>query len=453
MLETFEAAGLAAETVFGPAFYAQSGGTAAQEVMDLYTTRLIEMLRAEQHLDAILFSFHGALQTTAFDDAEAEVLRRVREVVGEDVVIGASTDLHGYVSRGFAERADIICGYQTYPHIDFHETGARTARLVLRLLDPDCVDPLLAWVPVPMVVSASAYNSLEGPFSEVIRRGHKLVARGSIRDFSIYQMQPWLDVPAPHSTVLVVADDETGARRHAEELAQELYSARHAFRSELASIDEVLDLAQDPRVPKPVILVDSADSTNAGASGDSMAVAARLFERTLVPRSATVVSDPAAAAKAHQVGVGASAEFRIGGSVDPNVPHVTATGYVRSLHDGTFRPQLVGHTGDLVHVGRAAVIRFGNVDVMVCEHIAGNGDPQLYRAFGIEPTMYDLVVVKANTSFRAGYADIAGTIVPTDTPGAASANVKLLPFKRVSRTIYPWVDVAFKPLSQIPRSQ
>lgn len=439
-----------AQIIYGPAFYAQSGGTAAQDVMDRYTEGLMDVLRGAGDIDLMLFSFHGALQTTEHDDAEAEVLRRVREVVGERVTIAVSTDLHAYISRGFAERADIICGYQTYPHVDFEETGRRAARLGLRkLADPD--HTVIAWAPIPMIVSASAYNSLEGPFAELIEHAHRLVAAGAILDFSIYQMQPWLDVADPSSTVLVVAENAESACRHAAELAQRLYDMRHSFGTELASIDEVIDIALQPDSAKPIILVDSADSNNAGAPGDSMAVAARLLARDRMPRSATVVSDAVAVVHAHDLGVGATAEFRIGGRVDPHAPHITATGYVRSLHEGTFRPQLVGHTGDSVDVGRAAVIRFGMLDVMVCEHIAGNGDPQLYRAFGIEPTMYDLVVVKANTSFRAAYRDFAGTIIATDTPGAASANVANLPFRRMPRTIYPWVDEVLTVVAQIAR--
>lgn len=428
-----------AQIVFGPAFYAQSGGTAAQDVMDMYTARLCDVLRAEGDIDVILCSFHGALQTTEHDDAEAEVLRRVREVVGERVTIGVSTDLHGYVSRSFAQRADVICGYQTYPHTDFEETGRRAAKLAIgKHTDP--ARTAAAWAPIPMIVPASAYNSLEGPFAELIRYGHQLVADGAVLDFSIYQMQPWLDVAEPNSAVVVVADSADVACHRAAELGQRLYDARHTFSVELASIDEVIDLALQPDSDKPVILVDSADSNNAGAAGDSMAVAVSLLAREEMPRSATVVNDAGAVKLAHELGVGAEAEFRIGAEVDPRAPRLAARGYVRSLHDGRFRPQLIGHTGDVVDVGRAAVIRFGRLDVMVCEHIAGNGDPQLYRAFGIEPTMYDLVVVKANTSFRAGYRDFAGTIVATDTPGAASANVAGLPFLRMPRTIYPWVD-------------
>lgn len=443
MLDTLNRSDDDVDIVWGPSMYAQSGGTAEQSVLEHYWEMLQPALEQNLPLDGVFISMHGALQTTEHDDAEAEVLRRVRDIVGERTVISVSTDLHGYVSSEFARRANYICSYHTYPHIDFWETGSRAAALGLEAITS--APPVMAWVPVPMMVSASTYNSLEGPFAELIDYANTLVNRGEIRDYSIFQMQPWLDVVRPHSTVIVIADDEEIAREFAATLASRLYSLRHSFEPNLTTIDDIIDLANHPDTPKPVILVDSADSNNAGAPGDSMAVAARILTRTEQPRSATVVSDRAASHLAHQLGVGATAEFTIGGQTDNRAPRITATGYIRSLHDGTFRPEGVGSAGSTIRLGRSAVIQFGNLDVLVCEVISGNGDPQLYRAFGIEPTLYDLVVVKANTSFRARYSAFAGTIVDADTPGAAAARVIDLPFEHLTRDLYPWHDEDFHP--------
>ncbi|HEU5037296.1 MAG TPA: M81 family metallopeptidase [Nocardioides sp.] len=450
MIRTLAASGDDVEVVYGPAMYAQSGGTAEQEVMEHYLDQLLPSLEAHGPLDGVFFSFHGALQTSGFDDAEAEVVRRVRQLVGDECVLAASTDLHGYVSKALAAGLDVLCGYHTYPHVDFVETGERAAVLGLAAIQTGA-RPAMAWAPVPMMVSASTYNTLSGPFAELFDFGDDLVRAGRILDYSIYQMQPWLDVAEPNSAVVAIAHDEASARAAADDLAERLYGARHHFTADLHSLDDVVNLSQDADVAKPVIVVDSADSNNAGAPGDSMAVARRILERRSTARSATVVADRAAAHRAHELGVGAAAEFTIGGAIDTRAPKITATGYVRSLHDGEFRPQGVGSAGSLVRLGRTAVLRFGALDVVVCETIAGNGDPQLYRAFGIEPTMYDLVVVKANTSFRVGYRSIGGTICETDTPGCASPVVADLPFRKLPRTIYPWVDAETVSRSEVLR--
>lgn len=429
------------EVIHAVTMSCQSGGRVEQEVMDYYLERLLPQLERHLPLDAVLLSFHGALQTTQTDDPEAVIALRVREVVGDACVIAASTDLHGFISEDLARTANLVCGYHTYPHVDYVDTGRRTAQLALAAASkPTEAEPMMAWVPVPMVVSASSYNTRSGPFRDLMRHGEQLVTDGVLLDFSIFQMQPWLDVPGGHSTILAVATDREIAAKHARELAERLYGMRHEFQTDLSSIDEVVERAEVGDSAKPVILVDSADSCNAGAPGDSMAVAARLLERGSALRAATVVNDAAAARLAHEVGVGGRAKFRIGGTRDPLAPHVVSEGYVRSLHDGVFVQEGPAGRGTVNRIGPTAVISFGPLDVVVCQWMAGNGDPQLYRAFGVEPTLYDLVVVKAHTSFRAAYEAFAGEIYETDTPGAAAPSLERLDFRRLPRTLYPWTD-------------
>ena len=166
MIEVLEASPYEPEIVFGPAFCAQSGGPAEPEVMEAFWKRLLPAIEANLPLDGVFFSFHGALQTTDFDDAEGEIVRRVRELVHPGCVLAASLDMHGYITEEFAAAVDIICGYHTYPHVDFAETGRRAARLGLAAMTGSSA-PVMAWSPVPMMVSASAYNTLSGPFREL----------------------------------------------------------------------------------------------------------------------------------------------------------------------------------------------------------------------------------------------------------------------------------------------
>jgi len=452
MISAVETHGSGVQLEFGPAWYSQSGGTAEQSVMDAYWQALAPELDKHLPLDGVFLSCHGALQTTEFDDAEAELARRARGLVGPGCVIAMSTDMHAYISRPLVDEVDILCGYHTYPHRDFAETGARAAALALARIS-GAARPVLAWCPVPMMVSASAYNTLEGPYRDLHDWADTLVAAGQLLDYSIYQMQPWLDVPKPQSTIITIGQDATETTRLASQIAHRLYAMRHTFQPTLRSIDEVIDLTLLPSTPKPVVLVDSADSNNAGATGDSMAVAARLLDRGEQLRTATVVVDGPAARLAHRLGAGASAEFTLGGSVDAASPQITRECLVRSVHDGVFEQAAPGSGGSTIHLGATAVLQTGSVDVLVCESLAGNGDPALYSSFGMHHHDYDLVVVKANTSFRAAYQPIAGLIIDAVTPGAAGPVIKDLPFARLTKSIYPWID---RPLGEldadIPRS-
>jgi microcystin degradation protein MlrC len=89
-------------------------------------------------------------------------------------------------------------------------------------------------------------------------------------------------------------------------------------------------------------------------------------------------------------------------------------------------------------IGRTAVIKIDKIDIVICHYMVFNGDPQIYRGFGIEPTFYQMIVVKACNSFREAYNPISEKICLTDTPGAASANLKSLPYQKIPDTFYPF---------------
>lgn len=440
MIDAVEETQPQARIVYGPTMWCQSGGKVEQEVVDRYLRELEKDVQENLPFDVVLLSLHGALQSTEVDDVEAYLARHVRLLVGDDCVIAASSDLHGWISRDLVETLNILCGYHTYPHVDFYETGHRAATLGMTAM-ADGVKPVMAWAPVPMIVSASAYNTNEGAFRDLMQYGRDLVSSGTLLDFSIYQMQPWLDVPAGNSAAVAIAADPHVAEATVRDLATRLYAARHRFTTNPHTIDEVLDRAEAGNAARPVILVDSADSCNAGAPGDSMAVAARILDRGSVVRAAVVVNDAPVARRAHELGVGSTARFTVGATRDPHAVSVEVDAYVRSLHDGVFMQEGPAGRGMVNRIGRTAVLSVGNLDIVVCEWMAGNGDPQLFRAFGVEPTLYDLVGVKANTSFRAGYTAFAGEICETDTPGAATPLIERLDFQRLPATLYPWSDV------------
>jgi microcystin degradation protein MlrC len=113
---------------------------------------------------------------------------------------------------------------------------------------------------------------------------------------------------------------------------------------------------------------------------------------------------------------------------------------VKSLHNGRFR--LVGPAGKgmRLNLGLTAVLTTGNATILVCETPSMCGDLGFYRTFGLDPEMFQLVVVKANTSFRENYESLAASIHMADTPGAASADLTALPYKKLPKTLYPFSD-------------
>jgi len=429
------------ELVGSVAMWAQAGGRLDAALVD----DMLEKVRATyQHagqIDAVFGALHGATQDTRASDTCGFIAESLRKMVGPDPVIAIAFDMHGNITDKILQNTDVVCGYQTYPHRDAYETAYRAARLgVMKLHDRKAFST--AAVMVPMIVPAAGYTSESGPFKEVMDKGHAGVAAGELLDFTVFQMQPWLDADPAASTVLAIAKNAETAARYARELAQDLFDRREQFWPELYCVDEVLDKAGRPDAEKPVVLVNSGDSPGCGAVGDNVTVLKQLIQRGETLRFATLVRDAEAVKRAFQIGVGNRGEMTLGAGINPHGQEsVTAQVLVRSLHDGHWKQEGPIGVGLPQYNGLSAVVSIGTFDILLSEYLANTGDPQIYRHFGLEPKLYDLVEVKANTSFRLPFSKFATEFYTTAVPGCVGTSVLTdLDFQNLPKDMYPFAD-------------
>ena len=391
------------ELVGGRRMRSKSGGPVAHAVVEDFLGRTLEGIRGAGALDGVLLSLHGATVSDRSDDVCGDIVQAVRRAVGQKAAIAVSLDLHGNVTRKMMENADFVCGYQTYPHLDLYEVGLRAARLLADRLEGRPLVTVCA--AIPMIAPPHGYTTTRGSLHELMERGHALVRAGQIADFSVFQAQPWLDVSELASTVVVTADSREAAVKAARELTAMEFALRHELQGEkLWSVEQVIQAARDNTLDKPVVLVDSADSPNAGANGDSAAVLEKLLPFRDELYCALSVNDAAAVERAFSMGVGARGDFVLGASLAPGLsrPVEVKDAVVRSLHMGRFRLQGPAERGQMRNVGRSVVLEAGKLQILVFVRAQNCGDRQFYRAFGIEPDLCGLVCVKACTSFRAG---------------------------------------------------
>jgi len=414
-----------------------SGGCITDRVLKLFLSKVEEGIKTVGVGDGIFVSLHGATCSESHSDVCGLILGKLRELVGEKPVIAASFDLHANITETILRSADIVCGYQSYPHVDFYQTGYRAATLGIRKMQGKptyCASTI-----IPMMVPPVGYTSQLPPFSKVIAYGESLVSSHALLDFTTFQVQPWLDISPLGSAVVAIAETPEAAKLYAEKLAVQLYENRDGYWPELMTIDEVIDRAEANTTGKPIILVDSADSPNGGAVGDSVAPALRVIARGSKIHMGMFVKDPEAAKKAFEAGVGNTAEFSIGAKYTPGMPGpLVSSARVRSLHDGAFVQEGPAGKGFSNNIGKTAVLSIGNIDIMVCEMPSASGDPQILRHFGIEPKLYDMIVVKANTSFRVPYSAVADEFCYADTPGAGSASLKSFVWNHIPHPFYPF---------------
>src|SRR3954465_3219726 len=113
---------------------AEPSAHVTEDAFERISTMIVEGIR-DARPDAVSLDLHGAMVTEHLDDGEGEILARVRRVIGDDIPLMASLDLHANVTPEMMEHADALIAYRTYPHIDMAETGRASAKHLAQLLN------------------------------------------------------------------------------------------------------------------------------------------------------------------------------------------------------------------------------------------------------------------------------------------------------------------------------
>lgn len=423
-----------------PTFLARgiSAGPIQAETYTALRDELLASLEARLPADGVFLVLHGAMMAETEPDATGDVLASVRALVGRDVPVVGTLDLHANVTRRMVDEATALIGYHTAPHVDMYETGRKAAQTLLDILDGD-LTPANALVRIPMIVPPENSTHEWGPLAEVINAAKALEEAGEIVHASIYPVQPWMDTPDMAASVLMVTNNDTAAaQRQALALAERFWSLRHQFDINLTPPDEAVRQAL-ARSSGTVILCDSADATSSGSTGDSTVVLSALLQAAPLDVVALcTVVDPEAVQQAIEAGVGATLRITVGGKRAPEYFRpVTLDAYVKTISDGAFTFKGPGMRGVPHQMGRTVVIYAGNIHLVVMEHAVSQWDPQLYRSVGEEPSDARMVQVKSPMAFRAGYEDIFDEVIIVAAPGAANPDIANLPWKRLPRPIYP----------------
>jgi microcystin degradation protein MlrC len=420
------------------ATFAMSGGKVTDKAYSQLLDELLSGIDVAGPLDGILLALHGAMVTESDDSPDGTTLAAVRKLVGPDIPIVASYDLHANLTAKMAEHADALVGFKTSPHIDQRDTGERAARVMVKMLQ-DGVKPAMAFVKIPMVVPASIQmHHLPGPFKR-LQDATKTAETGKVLSANAATVQPWLDIDEMGFATAVVTDNDPElAKSLACDLANQAWSEREAFMQiNLVPPAEAIRMAlAEPE--GPVILSDCADGTGAGSPGDATAVLAALLEAKPDKPAYVFVRDEDSAAAAIAAGVGATVTLDVGGKLDNvyNKP-ATITGAVEFAGPASFRFGGEGYTGVEQDMGPSAVVRSGNVFLLIVSTSVMTVDPELYRSVGLEPADAQIVVVKSHIQFRAGYEGLARKIILLDSPGMSSDLIAALPWRKVPRPMFP----------------
>lgn len=431
-----------ADVELAPAISARAGSAGILDA-DCFARLRDEFLEAAQlharHIDALYVSLHGSMGAVGQPDPEGELLDGLRDIFGEAPPIVISLDLHGILTDRMLRRIDGLTVYKTYPHVDFADTGARAARLLLDIVDRN-LKPVIARVTVPMLARGDECITKTGWYGDVLGEVQMLERAGALAA-GVMIGNPFTDAPELCTQAIVVAEkDGDFAGRSATALAEAMWDGRQRLTAKLMSISRAITLAS--AIDGPVIFTDAADATSSGASGDSNVIVKALRAAGYPKKVLAQIVDPAAAAAAHAAGVGASITVSLGGTLDNRFAPMRVNATVESLSRGRSRLET---SQTALDAGPTAVLSFDNFTIVVMSQTVMLFDRAMYFSNGVDPKNFDLTVVKSpHTEFHM-YDQWVEKNFNIDAPGSTSANLTSLGHKLCARPIYPLEpDTAFR---------
>ncbi|GED71592.1 microcystinase C [Brevibacillus reuszeri] len=433
MIDRAEELGI--EVIPSFAAFTYPNGTITAETYEAIKQELIEGIMEAGEVDAICLVLHGAGVVEGIDDLEGDLLHVVRQVVGYSVPLIATLDLHGNLSDKMVAEADALLGFHLYPHTDGYERGIEAVDLAYRMVRGEC-KPVMYLTRLPLMIPTSTTNL--SPAKDINEACWKWEKEPGVIDCVFFHGFPYTDIPDVGVSIISVTDgDKQLAKRVADDVARLVWEKREEFSPQILTPAEGIQEALRTE-GRPVVINETSDNPGGGSPGDGTHLLRAMLEAKLENACFGFINDPEVARLAHQAGVGATIDVKLGGKTDTlHGEPLSITAYVKSLTDGQFTISSPMGKGTRENYGKSARLQIGGVDVLICSVKSQVLDEQIFLLHGINVLNYKIVGLKSSQHFRAAYEPISARIIPVDSPGLSCLQLSLFQYKRIQRPIFP----------------
>lgn len=429
------------QPVWGAAANATPSGTLTRETWETIRDMIVGAAKGAGKLDGICLSLHGAMVTATEDDAEGALLEALRGVVGPDVPIVATLDLHANATVKMARNANALVSYRTYPHIDGYERALQAAALIQEAMEGKKQPRCLLVQPAMLEGADHGRTTQPGLMRELLAKADGYETEPGINVVSIQAGFTWADIPytGPSVAVSYEASAEARARAIAAALLDEIWKRRDESSSDYRSIADGIAAARAGVGKKgPLVIADGTDNPGGGGYNDTTPVLQALIDADVQNVAFGTIFDPATVQQAIAAGVGATIDVSLGGHTDLSMgAPVKSRAVVKMLSDGSFRNDGPMNAGVETAMGATAVLRIGGIDVVTISSRIQTIDLQVFLSQGIDPATKSVLVVKSVQHFRAAYGPIAREIVLVNSGGICSPDIGRLKFTKLRRPIWP----------------
>ena len=406
---------------------AHPSGETLTSVYEGLRDELLADLRQRGPFDIVLLFLHGAMVAVGYEDCEADLTARVREIVGDDAVVGVELDPHCHLGRALVDAADAVVIMKEYPHIDFAERAVELYDICTRTARGE-LGPTSAIFDCRML---GFYPTVVEPMQSLVEQFYRAEAEPGVLSVSFAHGFPWGDTWETGSKMLVIThDDPTLADATAERLGRAVYARRAELLPRYPDMGAALDQAAG--LSGLVVLADTADNPGGGAPGDNPAFLRMLLEQGVADAALGCIWDPMAVLACVEAGVGAQFTLRIGGKTGAaSGTPLDAQVQVRAIRE---RHDQAGLGAARSQLGRSVWITCPGeretVDVILCSERSQTFSPEAFTGLGLNLTGKKLAVVKSSNHYRKHFSALTPHLINVATPGAVQMNFAEIDYRR-----------------------
>jgi microcystin degradation protein MlrC len=431
-------------TVFASA---TPSGTILSEAFDTLLDEILSGIKKASYVDAVIFHLHGAGVSEKHSDIEGKILKEARHLLGSKPLV-STFDFHANYTQTMIENADILIGYDTYPHIDGYERGIEAVKLTAEMLNED-FKPIKVLKQPRMLPALQVQFTGKYPMNKLLAEAHRMENIPGVKTITVAAGFPWSDIyEAGMSFIVTTNNDINLAKRLADELHDIAWNLRRDFLVSPTPIKEALRQVKIAK-SKPFVLADIGDNPGGGAPEDGTIVLKEILEKSMSEGVLAAIWDPNSVKEAVKAGEGNTVKLLLGGHTDDlHGPPLDVSGTVKHLSNGKFINEGPMGTGSESDMGPTAVIEIGGNDVIVISKRLQPLDLMLYKSLEINLMEKKFIVVKSSVHYRASHEPIAAQVIELDTPGLTSPRLSSFGFKNIRRPIFP-LDVEMLGITEL----
>jgi microcystin degradation protein MlrC len=406
---------------------ATPSGIVTTEAFNTILKNISEQLIANMPVDAIYLDLHGAMVCETARDADGEILSHLRRIVGTQIPIIASLDLHANISSKMVAESDMLIAYRTYPHIDMAETGERCA-VALHSIFSSQKKLIKIHQQLPFLIGMTAQSTLSHPASAIYQQLIK-IEHATQAHLSFAPGFPLADTYDTGPSVLAYAEEKTQARKAANELSDLILSHQNDFSMTLLSSKQAVTQAKElsQHSQKSIILVDTQDNPGCGGSSDTTQLIIEMLNQQITDGAAGIICDPDVAEMASRMGKGREIYAFLGAKKIIGEP-ISGLFKIINVSEGKFLATGPFYRNVLIDIGPTAWLSLNGLDIIVSSKKGQAADQSMFQHLGLNPATRKILALKSSVHYRADFDAIASHHLIVEAPGMNTADFHKLKY-------------------------